>query len=461
MSFEKLNLKGNNQAGDVAPKAAQFGLILATVGLGLGVTLGFMNGEEDGHTHFWFAYLVAFAFLLTITLGSMFFTVLQYMVNAHWSVSVRRLAELSMANIPLVGLFALPLLVPLFSDDINVWKWATMDHDANGAVISVEEAAHNAGAELAEASHAPAVDHAAEQHAEGGHSKAEELAHAEHMEFTAHKFPYLNRNFFAGRMLLYFLIWILVARYFFKKSVEQDTAPDYDPTLAVKRKSAVAIILFAFTISFAFFDLLMSLDETWFSTIFGVYIFAGAYLSSVAWLIIMAKFCQSNGRLTEVIHEEHYHDLGKWLFAFTFFWGYIAFSQFMIIWYANLPEETHFYGARLTEGWSSWTWCLLVFHLFIPFGGLLSRHVKRNTNVLLGWAIYMLVMQFLDMYWLVMPNYHRGEAGFENPFGLMEICLVAGMFGVMVFGVARRSAKQALLPIGDPLLAKSLRFRNI
>jgi len=456
MSFEKLNLKGNNQAGDVAPKAMQIGLILATLGLGLGVALGFMNGEEDGHTHFWFAYLVAFAFLLTITLGCMFFTVIQHMVNAHWSVSVRRLSELTMANMPLVAICAIPLLVPLFSDDVSVWKWATMEHDANGAVISPEEAGHSAGAEVAEANHAPA-----EQHAEGGHSKAEELAHAEHIEFTSHKFPFLNRNFFAGRLLLYFLIWMGVSRYFFKKSVEQDTAPNYDPTLAVKRKSAVTIILFAFTISFAAFDLLMSLDETWFSTIFGVYIFAGAFLSAVAWIIIMSKYLQKNDRLTEVIHEEHYHDLGKWLFAFTFFWGYIAFSQFMLIWYANLPEETHFYEARLTEGWSTWTWCLLVFHLIIPFGGLLSRHVKRNTNVLLGWAIYMLVMQFIDLYWIVMPNYHRSEIGFENPFGLMEISLVVGMFGVMVFGVARRSAKQALLPIGDPLLAKSLRFRNI
>jgi len=444
MSSEKLNLKGNNQAGDVAPKAAQTGLVLATLGLGIGVMLGFMNGAEDGYTHFWFAYLVAFSFMLTVTLGSMFFTVLQHMVNAHWSVSVRRLAELSMANMPLVALLALPLLVPLFSNDVSVWKWATMEHDANGAVISVEEASPT-GAEVAE----------------GVHSKGEELAHEEHQELVAHKFPFLNRKFFAGRLLAYFLIWILLTRYFFKKSVEQDSAPNYDPTLAMKRKSAVTIILFAFTISFASFDLLMSLDETWFSTIFGVYIFAGAYLSAVAWIIVMAKYCQANGRLTEVIHDEHYHDLGKWLFAFTFFWGYIAFSQFMLIWYANLPEETAFYGARLTEGWSTWTWCLLVFHLIIPFGGLLSRHVKRNTNVLLGWAIYILVMQFIDLYWLVMPNYHRSEVGFENPFGIMEISLVVGMFGVMVFGVARRSAKQALLPVGDPLLAKSLRFRNI
>lgn len=285
--------------------------------------------------------------------------------------------------------------------------------------------------------------------------------HAEHIEFVEHKAPYLNRKFMVGRLVAYFLIWMLIARYFFGKSVQQDTADGIDPTLAMKKRAAVCVILFAFTISFAAFDLLMSLDETWFSTIFGVYIFAGAYLSSVAWMVIIGKFLQKNGRMTRVINPEHFHDLGKWMFAFTFFWGYIAFSQFMLIWYANIPEETHFYEARLTPAWSTWTWCLLVFHLIIPFGGLLSRHVKRNTNVLLFWAIYMLVMQALDLYWIVMPNYHRGDVTVDNPFGFMEVALVIGMFGVLVFGVARRSAKQALLPVGDPLLGKSLGFRNI
>ncbi|MHC4823928.1 MAG: hypothetical protein ACYTEP_07920 [Planctomycetota bacterium] len=460
MSSQKIQLKGNNQAGDMAPKAARFGLLLATFGLGLGATLGLMTGSEDGHTHFWFAYLVAFGFLLTITLGAMFFTVVQHLVNAHWSVTVRRFAELTMANMPLVALFALPLLVPLFDDDVSVWKWTTMGHDEHGAVIAIEDAGHDAeAAEVANAGHA--VAEAGQDHSAGGHSLAEDLAHAEHIEFVEHKFPFLNRNFFLGRLIAYFLIWILVARFFFRKSVEQDTAPGVDPTLGMKRVSAVTVILFAFTLSFAAFDLFMSLDETWFSTIFGVYIFAGCFLSSVAWMVIMGKFCQRHGRMTEVITDEHFHDLGKWMFAFTFFWGYIAFSQFMLIWYANIPEETHFYEARLTDAWTPWTWALLVFHLIIPFGGLLSRHVKRNTNVLLGWAIYLLVMQFVDLYWVVMPNYHRSEVGFENPFGLMEISLVAGMFGVLVWGVARRSAKQALLPVGDPLLGKSLGFRNI
>ncbi len=447
MSSHPILLEGVNQAGDLAPKAARFGLILAVVGLGLGLILGLMGNHEDGYSHFWFAYLVAFSFLLTITLGSMFFTIVQHLVNAHWSVTVRRLSELTMANFPIVALFALPLLIPLFSDHADVWKWATMAHDENGAVIGVENGGQEAAAEAGVLA--------------GEHDLAETLEKEEHHKFVQHKFPFLNRNFFAGRLVGYFLLWILLARFFFRKSVEQDTAEGVDPTLGMKRVSAVSIIVFAFSLSFASFDLLMSLDETWFSTIFGVYIFAGSYLSAVAWMVIMAKFLQRNGRVSKVINDEHYHDLGKWMFAFVFFWGYIAFSQFMLIWYANLPEETHFFKARLTPAWGAWSWCLLLFHLIIPFGGLLSRHVKRNTNVLLFWAIYLLVMHWVDLYWIVMPNYHRGEVDFANPFGLMEVCLAVGMFGVLVYGVARRAGNQALLPVGDPLLPKSLGFRNI
>jgi hypothetical protein len=449
MSSHPISLEGNNQAGDLAPKVARFGLGLAVVGLGIGALLGFMSNNHDGYSHFWFAYLVAFCFVMTIVLGSLFFNIIQHLVNAHWSVSVRRLSELTMSTIPLMALFALPLLVPLFSDNVEVFKWATMAAAEHGAV--------EAGHEVADAAAAVADGHAVEAQ----HDLATELAHAEHEHYVSHKFPFLNRNFFALRLLGYFLLWWWMARFFFKRSVAQDTAEGIDPTLGMKRLAPVGTILFAFTISFFAFDMLMSLDETWFSTIFGVYIFAGAYLGAMCWLVLMSKFLQAKGRVTAVINDEHYHDLGKWMFAFVFFWGYIAFSQFMLIWYANIPEETHFYEARLTDAWSGWTWALLIFHFIIPFGGLLSRHVKRNTNILMYWAIYLLAMHWIDIYWLAMPNYHRSEAGASNPFGLMEIMLAAGMFGVLIYGVGRKSAGQALVPLRDPLLGKCLGFKNL
>ncbi|MDP7061423.1 MAG: hypothetical protein QF489_00630 [Planctomycetota bacterium] len=446
MSSHPIQLEGDNQAGDLSPKVARFGLGLAVVGLGLGAALGFMSNDHDAYSHFWFAYLVAFCFVFTIVLGATFFTIVQHLVNAHWSVSVRRLSELTMANIPLFAIFALPLLVPAFSDDVEVWKWASMGH---GHEAAADHGATDAAGDQAHAGPAEA------------HDLATQLEHEEHEHFVAAKEPYLNRTFFIIRLIAYFLLWMWMARFFFKKSVDQDTAEGIAPTLGAKKVSAVSVILFAFALSFFSFDVLMSLDETWFSTIFGVYIFAGAFLSCVCWMVLMSKFLQAKGKMTKVINDEHYHDLGKWMFAFTFFWGYIAFSQFMLIWYANIPEETHFYAARLTDAWTGWTWCLLIFHFIIPFAGLLSRHVKRNTNVLKYWAIYMLVLHWVDIYWIAMPNYKRGEAGAGNPFGLMEIALAVGMIGVLIYGIGKKSAKQALLPVRDPLLGKCLGFKNI
>jgi len=446
MTSHDIQLGGDNLAGDVAPRVARIGLALGVGGIGVAAALGYLTGGEDGPTHFWFAYLVAFAFILTIGMGAMFFTILQHLVNAHWSVTVRRLAEVTMSVLPVICLFAAPLLYPLLSHDVTVWQWA----DAGG-----HEAVAEAGAE----GHAAAAP--VEIAMQGSSALGQHLEHEIHKGLVAHKKPFLSTNFFIGRLVGYFFIWFLLARFFFRRSVEQDTADSVAPTLRMKKISAPSVILFALTLSFASFDLLMSLDETWFSTIFGVYIFAGSYLSSVAWIVVMAKYLQRKGRMTEAVNDEHYHDLGKWMFAFVFFWSYIAFSQFMLIWYANLPEETHFYAYRLTPAWAGWTWLLLVGHFLIPFGGLLSRHVKRNTNVLLGWAIYILCIHWVDIYWIVMPNFHRGSLTASNPFGPVEVLLAIGMFGVLVWAIARKIGGQSLVPVGDPLLGKSLGFKNL
>jgi hypothetical protein len=436
MTSHDLQLGGDNQAGDLAPRVARVGFALGVIGIAAAAGIGYLTGGEDGPTHFWFAYLVAFAFILTIGMGAMFFTIIQHLVNAHWSVTVRRLAEVTMRTVPMICLLGLPLLYPLLSHDVTIWQWADAGHHE-------VDAGHEAGGVMSDEALA--------------HKLEEELHHS----LVEHKGGFLNTNFFIARLAGYFIIWWLLARFFFRKSVEQDTADGIEPTLRMKKFSAPSVILFALTLSFAAFDLLMSLDETWFSTIFGVYIFAGAFLSSVAWLVVMAKYLQRKGRLTEVIHDEHYHDLGKWMFAFTFFWGYIAFSQFMLIWYANIPEETHFYAWRIVPAWHGWSWFLLIGHFIIPFGGLLSRHVKRNTNVLLGWAVYILCVHWIDLYWVVMPNFHRGEVDFANPFSAVEVLLAIGMFGILVGLVAKRLGGQSLVALRDPLLGKSLGFKNL
>jgi len=432
------------QAGDLAPRVARIGLVVGVVGLLVGAGFG-LTGDAHAKQHFWFAWLVAFAYVLTIGMGTLFFSMIQHLVNAHWSVTVRRLAEITMANLPAICLLGLPLLVPLLDGHGTLWKWAGGGHHG-------EEAAHGAevpGGESGAA--AEAVEPAAQADPLGV-----QLAEEEHHEFVEHKRPFLNSGFFIARLIGYFLIWALMARFFFRGSVAQDSASDAAPTLRMKKWSAPAIIVFALTLSFAAFDLLMSLDETWFSTIFGVYIFAGSFVACFAWLVVCAKFLQSRGVMKNAVTREHYHDLGKFMFAFVFFWGYIAFSQFMLIWYANIPEETHWYANRITPAWINWSWLLLIGHFLIPFPGLLSRHVKRRTGVLLFWAIYMLVMHWVDLYWIVMPNLDPQHVN----FGVVDVALTLGMVGILVFLTARRASGQALLPVNDPLLPQSLGFKN-
>ncbi len=417
------------QAGDVAGKTARLGLAAGAVCLLAGAGLAYAGGDHELQTHFWFSYLAAFFWMLTIGLGCMLFAVIMHLVGAHWSVTVRRLAEVTQSNLPLICLFGLPLLYPLLSHDVTLWRWA-----------------HMGGAEAHAA--APAA------------SLAEELAQAEHHEVAVHKLPYLNVTFLLVRLAVYGLVWWMLSRYYYRSSVAQDTAANFEWTRRMRKWSAPSVIIFALTISFASFDLLMSLDETWFSTMFGVNIFAGAFMSSFAWLILAARYLQSRGRMTQVVSTEHYHDLGKMMFAFTCFWGYTAFSQFMLIWYANMPEETHWFQNRLSPAWLGWSWVLMFGHFMLPFLALLSRHVKRSKFALSFFAVYMLAMHWVDMYWIVMPNMNPSPTGTENPFRVMDVLLL-GMAGILIGLTARKLASQPLVPVNDPLLDRCLAHKNV
>ena len=414
------------QAGDVAPRTARIGLIVGVLGIVAGAAWSYLvKGDEASRTQFWYAYLAAFFWALTIGLGSLLFTVIAHLVGAHWSVSVRRIAEVTQSALPVICLFGLPLLYPLLSHDVTVWRWAA-HHDA-----------------------APAA------------TLGDQLHQDEHHHLVEHKLPYLNVTFMLIRFAVYGLVWWQLSRYYLRRSVEQDTAAGFEPTRRMRKWSAPSVILFALTITFASFDLLMSLDETWFSTMFGVNIFAGAFMSSFAWLILSARYLQSKGRMTRVVNTEHYHDLGKMMFAFMCFWAYTAFSQFMLIWYANMPEETHWFQNRLSPAWVEWSWLVMFGHFAIPFVGLMTRHVKRHKHALTLWAGYMLFMHWADIYWITMPNLQSSPIAEDNPVGPMDFALLIGMAGLLVWAVARKLDRQPLVPVGDPLLDRCLQFKNV
>ena len=198
----------------------------------------------------------------------------------------------------------------------------------------------------------------------------------------------------------------------------------------------------------------------WFSTMFAVYIFAGAMTSSLAVLAMMMVTFRSRGLFHRVFTEEHQHDVGKLLFAFVVFYAYISFCQFFLIWYGNIPEETNFYHARFTgtwySGWKAVSWLLVIGHFAIPFALLLPRTVKRHKAGLFASALLVLVMHYVDIYWLVMPNLDEHAPR----FGWIEVAGLAGPLGVLWFWLAYRASHDALFPIKDPRIPETLRVDN-
>jgi hypothetical protein len=397
------------------PRAVPAGLAaVGLIALAAGLALGWNRG--DRLTAFSASYLVNFCFFLSISLGALFFVALQHLVRAGWSVAIRRLAEILAANLLVMAILFLPILLPLLTGYLGV-------HQQTGLYQWSDPST--------------ATD-------------------AETLELLHHKAAYLNVPFFAVRAVVYFLVWILLARFFLQESSRQDESGDPGLTRRMEKLSAVALVLFGLTITFAAFDWLMSLEPTWYSTIFGLYYFAGSVVGFLAVLILLSMALQRRGLLTGSITTEHYHELGKLLLGFIVFWGYMAFSQYMLIWYADFPEESVWYLARQTGPWTWVSLSLLFGHLLIPFLGLLSREVKRCRVALGAWAVWMLAIHWIDVYWLVMPTFAEDRL----PFEWMDVCCMFAVGSPFLAGLLWSARGRALIPLRDPRLNESLAFES-
>lgn len=386
--------------GEKAKPFVRNGLLAAGLGFATALALGALSGQ--GWRGFFFAYLHAWAFFASIALGALFFVMLQHLTNAGWSVVVRRLAEAIASSLPLLAVLFLPIAVGVG----ELYHW----------------------------------------------SHPEEVAADPLLQW---KSGYLNVPFFLVRCVVYLGVWTWLARFFIGRSLAQDASGDLAHTLAMRRRAAPGMFLFAFTVTFAAFDLLMSLDPHWYSTMLGVYYFAGAAVGFFATLIVFTYVVQRVGLLRHVITREHYHDLGKLLFAFTVFWAYISFSQFMLMWYANIPEETLFYLHRQEHGWG-WLGLVLVFgHFLLPFLVLLSRGPKRRKGALAAAAGWLLVMHWLDLYWFIIPVQSEHAA-----LNWASLALTVGFSGALIAGLLHRVRAASLVPEKDPRLAESLTFEN-
>jgi hypothetical protein len=356
------------------------------------------------HARFSSSYLVAFAFFITIVLGAMFFVMLQHLTGSAWSVTVRRTMENMMVTIPAGALLFIPVALGLH----DLYHWT----------------------------HAEAV--AADPILQG-------------------KVRYLNEGFFLVRAMAYFAIWSIWALILYRNSVQQDRTGSIERTESMVKWSAPGMIMMFITVTLASFDWIMSLDPHWFSTIFGVYVFAGGVLAFTAAVIVISMAMQRAGVMRHAITMEHYHDLGKWLFAFTVFWAYIAFCQYLLIWYANIPEETIWYKHRFEGTWLQASGVLLFGHFLIPFLLMLSRGSKRNLRLVGATAVFVLAMHYVDMYWLIMPvfQHHGVQPSWMDLGALLGVGATLGL----VFWTRMKST--AIAPVGDPRLAQCLEFENV
>lgn len=393
--------------GEERQRAVRLLGAIGVVGLLLGVIFSLFDAE--GLRRFAFTYLVSYTYFLSLGLGALCLVLVSHLTRAGWNVVWRRLAEIMGATLPCWGLMFLPILGFLLFGGGMLFHWNDPEVVRNDPLIQ-------------------------------------------------EKVPYLNAGFFTVRAAIYLTVWAWLGSYYYRNSRLQDRSGEKELTLRMQKWSGPALILFGFTVTFASFDWMMSLDAHWFSTIFGVYFFGGSAMGAIAALILAAQFLQHRGLLKESITVEHYHDLGKLLFGFVFFWGYIAFSQYMLIWYANIPEETQWFLVRQTGGWAGISLILLVGHFLLPFAGLMSRHVRRHRMLLAGWSAWLLVMHWLDLYWLIMPQLSKGAG---PSFGLVDLCCLIGLGCLYASTVLWATGDHALIAVRDPRLAESLAFKNL
>jgi hypothetical protein len=442
--------------------------VVGVVGLVASLLLGISLGDESGGLRrFYFAYLIAFASFLGIALGGLFFVMIQHLTGAGWSVNIRRIMEAIVAGaIPTLAVLSIPILVSVLSGDGSLYRWAwwvdgpVAHHDDHAAADGkkTDTAAGNHGEDVAPAHHAPDASGVHHHPSKAGVPKPDEL--------TWHKRPWLNPVFFSARLVLYFIVWTALALFFWRRSVAQDADGDVQHSLRMQAWSAPGLVIFAITTTFAGFDLLMSLDPHWYSTMYGVYFFAGGVQAFFAVMVIALWVLQRAGYIEHSVTVEHRHDLGKFLFGFTFFFGYIAFSQYMLLWYASIPETVMwltFRGATTHTPDLEYYWPYTVVALLIvvgrfalPFAGLLSRHVKRHRTALFVWSVWIVLFHFVDVFWQVMP-----EMDGRFRLGLPEIAALLGVGGLVTAGVTRRLVGVSLRPVHDPRVQESLAFQNI
>jgi hypothetical protein len=344
--------------------------------------------------------VIGFLFIVSIAVGAILLLALEYISGAVWSVPMRRVTEFVAGIAPFVPLTAVPLFFHLH----DIFHWMHPEVLAVDALLNA-------------------------------------------------KSPYLNENFFIVRFAVFATLWIFFWWLFTRHSLKQDATSDQKYTTFNVRLAAAFLPVFGLTLTFTAIDWGMSLEPHWFSTIYGVYYFSGTVLAAVATVTILVVRLSERGLLPNITRD-HLYSLGALLFAFVNFWAYIAFSQFLLIWYANLPEETVWFTTRWQNGWEFVSVLLIIVHFAVPYAVLLPQDAKMDPRRLKIMAVWILFAHVLDLYWLVMPTYSKTPV-----IGWMEFCWPVFIAGLVVSLLAFKMKRHNIVPIGDPKLERGLHFR--
>jgi len=346
---------------------------------------------------------VAFSYTCAVGLGAFFFVMVQFLSGSAWSVTMRRIMENIMITLPAGALLFVPLAFGLH----HIYPWT------NPEIVKSTEALRG-------------------------------------------KSGFLSDNFFIIRTYAYFILWSIWILAICRQSLKQDAAHSIRQMNIASRWSAPGLFLAVAVGTLAAYDWLMSVEPSWYSTIFGLYYLADGAVAFFAVMILICLGFRKAGVLDKEINMEHYHDLGKWLFAMTCFYTYMGFSQYLLIWYANIPDETQFYRHRMPGTWLYISLSLPFIRFFIPFFILISRPAKRNLKILGVMAAYSLVVVYLDLYWVVMPVFYPNGPQIH----WLDFATLGAVISITGLVFWSRFRKHAMVPVGDLRLEQSLHFEN-
>ncbi len=382
--------------------------------LGVGAFACFSIGKGAGYEALWqqfvHAYLLGVMYVTSLGIGGLFFVLAHHITGGRWGTTVRRLAEITAGTLKISAVLFLPILVGVLSGGDALYPWGDRamvykDHILDG------------------------------------------------------KADYLSPMWFSIRAIVCFGLWIWMAQTMLGISVRQDSSEPLKRAKSMQWWAGPMLPIFALSLNVAAFDWIMSLEPHWFSTMFGVYLFAGSFGAFLAMTLLLAIKLQERGVLTQSITVEHRHDLAKLMFAFVVFWGYIAFSQYLLIWYAAIPEETLWFDIRQNGIWPYWgAGFLILGHLFIPFLGFMSSAVRRSPTAMKFWAVWMLLIHWCDMAYMILPQV-RAEANVGVTL-LLGLGATVGTLGVFAWAWMSGAAGKWLLPVQDPRLPIALSYHN-